>query len=362
MNITELRTDYFRIPLPVVLSDARHGTMSHFDFVTVRLTTSDGLEGVGYTFTPGTGGAAIHAHVYHDLRQIVVGEDSRRTEQLWEKMWWHVHFAGRGGAIVPAISAIDIALWDLAGKRAGEPWWRLLGGHSKRVRAYAGGVDLQLEPDQLVEQTGGFLDMGFRAIKMKVGRESLEEDVARVAAVRDRLGPDIPLMVDANMGYRVDEAVCAARAFADYGIYWFEEPIIPDDYAGHARVAREGGIPVATGENLRTVYEFAHMIRYGEIAFPEPDVAICGGVSSFLKIARLAEAHNLPVTSHGVHDLHVHLLSAVPNASFLEVHMFGINDYILHPLEIQDGMAVAPDRPGHGVEFDWSALNAHRVA
>lgn len=361
MRIDSLHTDFYRIPLPVVLSDATHGDITHFDLVTARVGTADGLEGVGYTFTPGTGGAGIHALVNRDLREVLIGEDARRIEHLWDRMWWYVHFAGRGGALVFAISAVDIALWDLAGKAAGEPWWRLMGGHDNRVHAYAGGVDLQFTLDALVKQTEGFLDQGFRAIKMKIGRKRLSEDVDRVRTIRELLGPDLPLMVDANMGWRVDEAIRGARALAEHDVYWLEEPTIPDDYAGHARIGREGGVPIATGENLRTIHEFEHMIRYGEIAFPEPDVAICGGVTTWLKVAKLAEANNLPVTSHGVHDLHVHLLSAVPNASFLEVHMFGLERYIKHPLVIEDGQAVAPDRPGHGVEFDWDAMAPHKV-
>ena len=361
MIIENLQTDFYRIPLPVVLSDSTHGQVTHFDLITARIATDNGMEGVGYTFTPGTGGAGIHALIDKDLRSVVVGEDARRIEYLWDRMWWHVHFAGRGGALVFALSAIDIALWDLAGKAADEPWWRLLGGRDNRVRAYAGGVDLHFTLDALVAQTEGFLDQGFRAIKMKVGRQNLVEDVERVAKIREVLGPDLPLMVDGNMGWRVDEAVRAARAFAEYDVYWLEEPTIPDDYAGHARIARDGGVPIATGENLRTLHEFEHMIRYGEIAFPEPDVAICGGVTTWLKIASLAQAHNLPVTSHGVHDLQVHLLAAVPNASFLEVHMFGVESYIAHPIRIVDGYAIAPDRPGHGVQFDWKALAAHRA-
>ncbi|MEE2754018.1 MAG: mandelate racemase/muconate lactonizing enzyme family protein [Candidatus Latescibacterota bacterium] len=362
MKITELQTDFYRIPLPVALSDATHGKITHFDLITARVTTSDGNEGVGYTFTPGTGGAAIHALVNQDLRDVILGQDARRIEYLWDRMWWHVHFAGRGGALVFAISAIDIALWDLASKAANEPWWRFLGGHKNRVEAYAGGVDLHFTLDALMVQTAGFLDQGFNAIKMKVGQKKLSEDVERVAKIREVLGSDLPLMVDANMGWRVDEAIRGARALAEYNVYWLEEPTIPDNYAGHAKIAREGGVPIATGENLRTIYEFEHMIRYGEIAFPEPDVAICGGVTKWLKVAKLAEANNLPVTSHGVHDLHVHLLSAVPNASFLEVHMFGLEKYIHHPLEIEDGFAIAPDRPGHGVEFNWEAMKPHIIS
>ena len=205
------------------------------------------------------------------------------------------------------------------------------------------------------------LKKGFRAIKMKVGRPQISEDVARVKAMREHLGPDFPLMVDANMRWTPDEAIRAARALQPYQLVWLEEPTIPDDVLGHVRIVREGGLPVATGENLHTLYEFAQMIHAGGVTFPEPDVTNCGGVTVFMKVARLAEAYNLPVTSHGAHDITVHLLAAAPNRSYLEAHGFGLDRYIAHPLLIQDGFAVAPDRPGHGVEFDWKALEACRA-
>ena len=137
---------------------------------------------------------------------------------------------------------------------------------------------------------------------------------------------------------------------------------IPDDVPGHVRVVREGGLPVAAGENLRTIHEFKRLIDAGGVTFPEPDVSNVGGVTPWLKVAHVAEAHNLPVTSHGVHDLHVHLLAAVPNASYLEVHGFGLERFIAEPLAIRDGLATAPDRPGHGVEFDWKGLEPLRAS
>jgi len=158
----------------------------------------------------------------------------------------------------------------------------------------------------------------------------------------------------------VDEAIRASRALADYDVYWLEEPTIPGDVAGHARIAREGALPIATGENLRSLCEFQRMIAAGGVSFPEPDVSNVGGITVWIKVAHLAQAHNLPVTSHGVHDLHVHLLAAVPNASYLEVHGFGLERFLRHPLQLEDGEAVAPERPGHGVELDWGALEPHR--
>jgi len=196
---------------------------------------------------------------------------------------------------------------------------------------------------------------------MKVGRSHLGEDVERVRAMREHLGPDFPLMVDANMRWSVDEAIRAARAFAPFGLYWLEEPTIPDDVPGHARIARDGALPIATGENLHTLYEFTRMISAGGVSYPEPDVTNCGGITVFMKVAHLAEAFNLPVTSHGAHDLTVHLLAAVSNRSYLEAHGFGLDRYIATPLSLEEGFAVAPDRPGHGIDFDWPSLDRLRA-
>ena len=361
MAILEVNADHYCIPLPVVLSDSTHGQISHFELVVARVRDTDGVEGVGYTYTVGRGGGAIHALITRDLDSLLQGQDEDRIEQLWERMWWALHYVGRGGPVSFAISAVDIALWDLRGQRSGQPLWRMLGGHDPRVRAYAGGVDLEFSIEQLVKQTQGNLARGFQAIKMKVGRPRLDEDVFRVAGMRDLLGPDVTLMVDANMRWSVDEAIRASRALAEYDVYWLEEPTIPDDIVGHARIARDGPLPIATGENMHTLHEFQNMISHGGISFPEPDVSNCGGITVWLKVAHLAEAHNLRVTSHGVHDLHLHLLAAVPNASFLEVHGFGLERFIQHPLSLEDGCAVAPDRPGHGVVFDWSEMERLRA-
>jgi L-alanine-DL-glutamate epimerase-like enolase superfamily enzyme len=155
--------------------------------------------------------------------------------------------------------------------------------------------------------------------------------------------------------------VQAARALQAFNLVWLEEPTIPDDVHGHARILREGGVPIATGENLHTLHEFAHFMRAEAVSYPEPDVTNCGGVTVFMKVAHLAESFNLPVTSHGAHDVTVHLLAAVPNRSYLEAHGFGLDRYLVHPLQIVEGNALAPDRPGHGVEFDWDALEALRA-
>jgi L-alanine-DL-glutamate epimerase-like enolase superfamily enzyme len=345
-----------RIPLPVVLTDSTHGEMRAFELVTVRLRDADGAEGVGYTFTVGRNGGAVLSALRDEIAGIAQGEDADRIEHLWQRVWWATHYGGRGGPVVLALSAFDMALWDLKARRANLPLWRLLGGHDPRVPCYAGGIDLDLPLDALLRQTDDNLGRGFRAIKMKVGRDSLREDVERVRAMREHLGDGFPLMLDANMRWTAAEAIRAARAFAPYDPVWLEEPIPPDDVAGHAVVQAQGGLPVAAGENLRTLWDFRHLIASGGVSYPEPDVTNCGGVTPFMKVAHLAEAFALPVTSHGAHDATVHLLAAAPNRSYLEAHGFGLDRYIAEPLRIEAGFAVAPERPGHGIAFDWAGL------
>lgn len=361
MPIASVETGLYRIRLPVPLSNSTHGTMTHFELITVRLRDRDGAEGVGYTYTTGVGGAAVHVLIDQGLRPLLEGADADQIEALWGKMWWRLHYGGRGGSVSLAVSACDIALWDLKAHRLGTPLWRLLGGFDPAVPCYAGGIDLDFTLDALLRQTDDNLAKGFRAIKMKVGRPRLSEDVERVRAMRRHLGADFPLMVDANMRWTVDEAIRAARALQDQDLIWLEEPTIPDDIQGHARIVRDGGLPVATGENLHTLHEFTQMIAAGGVTFPEPDVTNCAGITVFMKVAHLAEAYNLPLTSHGAHDLTMHLLAAAPNRSYLEVHGFGLDRYIQQQVTIREGKAIAPDRPGHGVAFDWPALDRVRA-
>lgn len=360
--IEKIETGFYRVPLPVPLSDSTHGTMTSFELITTRVRDSDGSEGMGYTYTTGHNGGAVAHLLSREIPEMVVGEDADRIERLWQKVWWGLHYGGRGGPSVLALSALDVALWDLKARRAGVALWRLLGGHDPAVPCYAGGIDLHLSVDDLVKEHEGNISKGFRAIKMKVGRARMSEDVARIKGMRSLLGDGFPLMADANMAWSADEAIRRARAFQPFDLVWLEEPIIPDDIAGHARVVAEGGLPIATGENLRSLYEFKALIAAGGVTYPEPDVTNCGGITTFMKVAHLAEAYNLPVTSHGAHDVSVHLLASCPNRSFLEIHGFGLDRYMADPLIMREGNAIAPDRPGHGIQFDWDALAKVRAA
>jgi len=236
-----------------------------------------------------------------------------------------------------------------------------LGGYSPEVRAYAGNIDLNFPVDELLAGASKSLDAGFKSIKMRLGKPTLGEDLVRVAAMREHLGSDIELMADANEAWRTDQATMALRALSEFNLVWVEEPIRPDDYAGYAHLRSLGHVPIAAGENLHTLVEFTSLISAGGVDFPEPDLTTCGGITIFMKVAHLAEAHGLPVTSHGAHDIHIHLLAAAPNAAYLEVHGFGLDKYTAHSLEIRNGMAIAPDRPGHGIEFDWDALERFKI-
>jgi L-alanine-DL-glutamate epimerase-like enolase superfamily enzyme len=359
-TIESIQTDYFLVPLETVLSDSTHGTIPHFELVTVRVTDSDGAQGMGYTYAVNSGARAFHALIEDYLAPVVVGQDPDCTEKIWQDMWWAVHYSGRGGHATSAISAVDVALWDLRARRVDQPLWRFFGGYDPQVPVYAGGIDLDFTIEALLEQADSFQEQGYRAIKMKVGRPSLREDVERVRRMREHLGDDFPLMVDANMKWSADQAIRAARALEEFNLLWIEEPTIPDDVAGHVRVVREGRTPVATGENMHTLYEFHTLMAAGGLTYPEPDVTNCGGMTIFRKIGALAEAHNLPLTSHGAHDLTVHLLAAAPNRTFMESHGFSLDRYLADPMVIVDGYTTAPERPGHGIVLDWDALEAHR--
>lgn len=243
MKIAAVDCALYRIPLPELASDATHGVMPHFELVTVRVVSEEGAEGTGFTTTVGAGGAAIARLIQTDLAPLLRGLDPRRIEHVWQRMWWHLHYVGRGGVVAYAMSAVDIALWDLRGRLLGEPLWRLLGGHDPRVPAYGSGTNLGFPLDALVEQNRTFVARGLRAVKMKVGRPRLGEDLDRVAAVRALVGPDVALLVDANMRWGVEQAIRAARAFARHDVYWLEEPTIPEDVDGHVRILREAACP-----------------------------------------------------------------------------------------------------------------------
>ena len=366
-TIQSIDTDLFQIPLAEVLTDAKHGDHSHFEVITVRIGLSDGREGEGYSYTGGRGGHGVHAVVKHDLAPLLHGREADDVEGLFNFMHDYLHYVGRGGIATMAISAVDIALWDLRGKARGEALWQMAGGAGTTAKAYRGGIDLGYSQEKLLASIQGYLEEGSTAVKIKVGRPSLDEDVERAAAVRDLIGPDVAFMVDANYGFSVEQAIDAADAFAPFDPLWFEEPTDPDDTAGFARIAEATGMALAMGENQRSLHEFRRAIAEARLSYLQPDAGNCGGITAFLSAAAMARQAGIAVCSHGMQELHVSLLAGLttpddPKAGWLEVHSFPIDAYTTRPLVVENHLAVAPEVPGTGVAFDWQKLEPHRAA
>jgi L-alanine-DL-glutamate epimerase-like enolase superfamily enzyme len=330
--------------------------------VFVELTTDDANTGIGYSYTIGTGGKAVLAMLREHLLPRLQGEDARSVEHLWHTLFASTRATSVGAITSLALAAVDTALWDLRCKRAGEPLWRLAGGFSRRVPLYdTEGGWLNLPTEELVSGALASQAAGWSGVKLKVGKPRIEQDVERLRAVRDAVGPELDIMVDANQSMTHAEARRRAAAFEPIGLAWFEEPLPADDIEGHAALSRSTSIPIAVGESLYSAAHFREYLARGAASIVQVDVARIGGITPWLKVAHLAETFNVHVCPHFLMELHVSLVAAVPNGRYVE-HIPQLRAITHGGLRIENAHAVAPDVPGLGISWNPDAMDDRRVA
>ncbi len=359
MKIESIETAYYRLPLEP-MGDAGHGDIDTEELITLTLR-AEGLTGRGYAYTIGRGGRAVKALIDHDLAPLVVGRDADDIGGLWDLMWQRLLYVGRGGLASFAIAAVDVALWDLRGEREGKPLYALIGAEPREIPAYGSGVDLPKPLDALLAQVEEFMERGLPGVKVKIGRPDFEEDVRRVAAVRDLVGDRVDLMLDANMAWDADTALEHGRRLEQYDPFWYEEPTIPEDVPAHARMVRELRVPIAVGESLHSPYEFQRYADEGAVEVLQIDPITNGGITASLKALKTADESGLQTSSHYTDELSAHLLCASKHPVYLEKHAFALDPYLKEPQKVAYGRVRPTETPGTGLRFDESALEPHRA-
>jgi L-alanine-DL-glutamate epimerase-like enolase superfamily enzyme len=366
--IRGLRTTAVRVPLRVETSFSTRA-VRHRDYLLVELVDEDGAGGWGYCYAGTSGGTWLAAAVDGLIAPVLAGRDVEDAEGNWDAVYRELLLLGRRGGLLRALSAVDIAGWDLRARREDVPLWKLLGGSPEPLHAYASGGYYR-EGDAVANVAAEVERQrarGFRDYKMKVGGLPLEQDVARVAAAREALEPGARLALDANNAWTtVDEALRAAEAFAPSEIWWLEEPFLPDDVAGHAELARRAPMPIATGEIEATHWAFDELIRQEAAAILQADAGVCGGVTEWLRIARSAAAAGVQMAPHWHANLHAQLGPAVENLLTiehfaLEEDVFNFEALVTEPLAVEGGYVRLPETPGLGFDFDPDAVARYRT-
>ena len=328
----------------------------------VRIRCDDGAEGVGYTYTIGTGGSSVVALLRDHLAPRLVGRDPDCIEAIWKDLFFHTHATAVGAITSLALAAIDTALWDVKCRRAGLPLWKAAGGAQPKVPVYTTeGGWLHHSAQQLVDESVAAKSAGFRGAKLKVGKPSIAEDVARLSAVRAAVGDGFELMVDANQAFTVGEARRRAHAYAPLGLAWLEEPLPAEDLAGHVELAAVATMPIAVGESLYHPAHFREYLERRACSVVQVDCARVGGITPWLKVAHLAETFNVAVCPHFLMELHVSLTAAVPNGAWVE-HIPQLDAITTSRMTMNDGFAVPPDTPGLGIDWDLAAIDRQATA
>ncbi|MFJ3673844.1 mandelate racemase/muconate lactonizing enzyme family protein [Streptomyces sp. NPDC090106] len=368
-RIAWLRLSSVALPLATPVSDAkvltgRQKPMTEVAFLFVEITTEQGHEGVGFSYSKRAGGPGQFAHA-REIAENLIGEDPSDIGKIWTQLVWAGASVGRSGLATQAIAAFDVALWDLKAKRAGLPLAKLLGAHRDSVRCYnTSGGFLHSPTEQVLDNSSASLGHGIGGIKIKVGHPDGKFDLKRLAAVREHIGDAVPLMVDANQQWDRPTAQRMGRALEEFDLVWIEEPLDAYDTQGHAALAASLDTPVATGEMLASVAEHAELIRHNAADIIQPDAPRIGGITQFLKLAALAEHHQFQLAPHFAMEIHLHLAAAYPIEPWVE-HFDWLEPLFNERLKIRDGRMYVSSRPGLGFTLSdqvraWT-LTQHEV-
>lgn len=358
MKITRMHSQLVKLPAEEPLAGGPPFPRPFHEFVTVDVQTDAGIDGIGFTTFNGPLAPTLK-HAVDQLGALIVGEDPLRTEAVGQKLRSAAWGSGAGGIFTLAFSAIDIALWDIKGKALNQPLALLLGGLRDKVPAYASGALLRsYSLDQLLKSARVLVEKGFKQMKTQlalIGETSPRIETERAHRLREAVGPDIDLMCDINQRWSVNQAIDIGRRVEDVHIFWLEDVTAHDDYAGLARVADALATPLAGGECLYGITPFRHMIEARSVDIVMIDLFRVGGIANWMKVAGMAEAFNLPVVSHLIPEIHVHLISAIPNGLTVEYMPWSFKLFEEVPAPVNGELSV-PSRPGLGLSFDRAAL------
>ncbi len=327
----------------------------------VKITDSDGNTGTGYTYTIGQGGHAIMALLRQTLVPRLIGKNPESIELIWRDLLFSTHATSVGAITSLTLAAIDTALWDLRCRRAKLPLFQMLGGSKSSVPCYTTeGGWLHIDTDALVKDAVDAKAKGFAGSKIKIGKPHLSQDRERLGAVREAVGPDYEIMVDANQSFSRAEATRRARMLEEFDIAWFEEPLPADNILEHAQLAASTSVPIAVGESMYSISQFKDYLVCGGASILQVDVARIGGITPWMKVAHMAEAFGVPICPHFLMELHASLVCAIPNAPWLE-YIPQLDTITKSGLNIENGLASPSQQPGLGINWDWNAVDDARI-